>query len=146
MDNKEMAAKLEKFSFILSLYVRNGFKEEAKSLKDRVTGQQFKVLMVLRRRQPCKTSDLSEAFSVSPGSMSIMLNSLVDDGFIERLHDDTDRRVILLRLTSKGETLVTEIYEKILSKLEKIVSKLSCEEIRQLNALIEKVQQMVLND
>lgn len=146
MKNKELAIKLEKFLFNLSSAVRNRFKEEIKNHEDRITEQQFKVLMVIRRRQPCKTSELSDAFSVSPGSMSIMINSLVDEGYIERLHPEEDRRVILLKLTDRGEFLVGEIYERIILMLETLVTKLSGEERDNLDTLLEKLQKMVIGE
>lgn len=146
MVNKEMAVKLERFLFTLSSAIRNKFKEEIKCYQDRITEQQFKVLMVLKRRRLCKTSEISDAFSVSPGSMSIMLSSLVNEGFIERLPSDEDRRVILLKLTNKGEVLVEEIYNKIIEMIESLIGRLDKNEKMQLNLILEKLQKMISED
>jgi MarR family 2-MHQ and catechol resistance regulon transcriptional repressor len=139
MENRDMAKKFERFLFLLSSAIRSKFKEEVKNLDDRVTEQQFKVLMVLMRREICKACELSDIIGVSPGSMSIMVNSLVDEGYVMRLYSDEDRRVVLLKLTQKGDAVVKGLYDRILAMIGDTIGRLSREEQDSLEVLLDKL-------
>jgi DNA-binding MarR family transcriptional regulator len=63
---------------------------------------QFELLVELRERGPLSASELSAATELSPATISQMLDHLADCGHVERVRSETDRRVVVTKLTRKG--------------------------------------------
>jgi MarR family transcriptional regulator for hemolysin len=55
--------------------------------------------------------ELARLIDVEGPTMVRMLDSLARDGLIERKQSDTDRRVTLNRITSRGQEVITEIMD-----------------------------------
>ncbi len=63
---------------------------------------QFELLVELRDRGALSASELSAATELSPATISPMLDHLADCGHVERVRSETDRRVVVTKLTRKG--------------------------------------------
>ena len=48
-------------------------------------------------------SAVSRDLSVTVGTLTIAINSLVKKGYVKRIRSEEDRRVVLISLTAKGE-------------------------------------------
>ena len=48
-------------------------------------------------------STVAKSLSVTTGTLTISVNSLVKKGFVDRVRSETDRRVVLVSLTDKGK-------------------------------------------
>ena len=48
-------------------------------------------------------STVAKSLSVTTGTLTISVNSLVKKGFVDRVRSETDRRVVLVSLTAKGK-------------------------------------------
>lgn len=53
-----------------------------------------------------KVSDLSVQLQITPAGVTHTINSLEEGGYMERLADPTDRRVVLVRVTAKGKEII----------------------------------------
>ena len=51
---------------------------------------------------PKNMSTVAKALSVTTGTLTIAMNSLVKKGYVERVRSEADRRVVLLSLSQKG--------------------------------------------
>lgn len=54
---------------------------------------------------PIRMGDLAENLLVANSSCTRIVGRLVDEGFVERSHGESDRRVVLVNLTRTGTTL-----------------------------------------
>ncbi len=63
---------------------------------------QFELLIELHDRGELQIGELAAAARLSPGTVSQMLDQLVEGGHVERVRSDSDRRVVLCRLTAPG--------------------------------------------
>lgn len=72
----------------------------------KITVPQFLVLEYLSRSGESKMTDLARFLSVTTAAMTGIVERLVRYGYISRLSDPQDRRIIKVRLTSKGSTRV----------------------------------------
>jgi DNA-binding MarR family transcriptional regulator len=64
---------------------------------------EYDVLYQIRvRRGPVRMTELADAVLVSRASTTRLVDRLVDREWVERWHDDHDRRVVLVRLTDAG--------------------------------------------
>lgn len=76
--------------------------------EERFPGSQSYILFVLERSGPKKMSELAESLRLTPGAVTIASDKLISQGYIERVRDEEDRRVVYLKLTDKaGDSLKT---------------------------------------
>jgi DNA-binding MarR family transcriptional regulator len=63
---------------------------------------QFELLIELYERGDLHTGELAAAARLAPGTVSQMLDQLVEVGHVARVRSDSDRRVVVCRLTASG--------------------------------------------
>ncbi|MDO4308037.1 MAG: MarR family transcriptional regulator [Eubacteriales bacterium] len=61
------------------------------------------VIEAIGIRDPRNMSAVSRDLSVTVGTLTIAVNSLVKKGYVKRVRSEEDRRVVLISLTDKGE-------------------------------------------
>lgn len=83
--------------------------------------------------------EFSNALSVPLSTATRIADWLVDHGYIQRLPDDDDRRVVRVALTDMGKELYTAIDRYIRQRMQQILSSLTAEERAILLALVGKV-------
>jgi MarR family transcriptional regulator, organic hydroperoxide resistance regulator len=67
-----------------------------------ISHAQFELLIELYERGELPAGELAAAARLSPGTVTEMLDHLAGSGHVERLRSDTDRRVVVSRLTAQG--------------------------------------------
>ncbi|ATP41474.1 MarR family transcriptional regulator [Solibacillus sp. R5-41] len=81
------------------------------------------VLAELRTKGPRKQVELAEVLGYTKGAMTSIANKLVSLDLAERMYDETDRRIIQLRITEKGNEaflMAQKIGEEMYMELYKI--------------------------
>ena len=63
---------------------------------------QFELLIELDERGELPAGELAIAARLAPGTVTQMLDHLADSGHVERARSETDRRVVVSRLTPRG--------------------------------------------
>jgi DNA-binding MarR family transcriptional regulator len=99
----------------------------------------YRVSSIIYPIEKMTMGELSSALSIPFSTATRITNWLVDNGYIQRLHDPQDRRVVLVSLTDKGIKLHKTIEEYTGLHVRQILSKLTPEEKTILFALIRKV-------
>ena len=83
--------------------------------------------------------ELSNMLAVPLSTATRIVNWMVNDGYIKRLPDPEDRRVVRVALTEKGLELHRSIKSYVEERVNNILSSLSSEEQITLLQLIDKV-------
>ncbi|AOY75190.1 MarR family winged helix-turn-helix transcriptional regulator [Clostridium formicaceticum] len=89
-----------------------------------LTLAQFQALFIIEGFGLCNMSNLSEAIEVSKGTMTCMLNKLVEDGYVERSSSSKDRRNVYVSLTELGNKKVNQIKSKLLDAIDEKLNEL----------------------
>ncbi len=137
----------------------NGFEEKIMEVKDfyieffkktllmngRNSGLDFtlseiKALSAFRGESDYTMGELSKNAQVTMPSMTEMIDKLEKKGIAERDRDANDRRVVKVRLTSKGKKLRKEFMQKRLKDLKDIFGKLSEKELNDLIASLKRAR------
>jgi DNA-binding MarR family transcriptional regulator len=63
---------------------------------------QFELLIELDERGELSAGELAAAARLTPATVTQMLDHLADGGHVERVRSETDRRVVVSRLTPQG--------------------------------------------
>lgn len=83
-------------------------------------------------RQPSNLSELASLHGVSLPSMSATVQTLVERGWLERSRSESDRRVVNLLPTEKGQRVLAAERRHLLDWLQSYLDALSQEEMVQL--------------
>lgn len=86
---------------------RRAFDARARGLG--VTGQQWRVLVVVSRTPGINQGNAAEQLEVEPITLSRMVDRLQEAGLIERRADPGDRRAWCLHLTDKAQPLIEQM-------------------------------------
>lgn len=108
-----------------------------------LTPTQYNVLSLLDPDHGRRASDLVGPLLLEKSSLSRLLDRLVEQQFIERVADPSDRRSQLIVLTNEGLTrrdLARQFYER---SIKERLSGLSAGEREQLTILLDKLHQQL---
>jgi long-chain acyl-CoA synthetase len=86
-----------------------------------LTLPQYRVLGILAEGTAA-ASGLADRVSVRRPSITAIIDGLVARGFVERVHDDSDRRRIDLHLTNEGIEVIEAANRKVDEHLESIAT------------------------
>jgi DNA-binding MarR family transcriptional regulator len=96
--------------------------------KTKITMPQLFVLEVLNRQGESKMSDIADFLDVSTAAITGIVDRLVRSGYLVRTNDPHDRRIVRVRLTSKGISAVRDAMERRKQVTIKIFGAISQEE------------------
>lgn len=120
-------------------YVDQGL--EAKFQEFGISRATFDVLAALRRagkpyRMPQR--DLMQRLMRTSGSMSLRIDALEREGFVSRLPDKEDRRLVFVSLTPKGQALIERVIPDHLGNETALLAGLSRADRDQLKSILRK--------
>ncbi|MGD0476277.1 MAG: MarR family winged helix-turn-helix transcriptional regulator [Candidatus Velthaea sp.] len=106
-----------------------------------LTGSRMGVLFVLFfSQQQLTPSEIGERLFVTRGNMTGLIQGLVNDGLVQRVRRDNDRRAHGLALTSQGRTLVKEYFPHHRRALASLLGGLTPTESLELAKLLQKLR------
>lgn len=114
--------------------------------KIKVTMPQFVVLNLLNRRGESSMSDLALAMGVTTAAMTGIADRLVREGYVIRLSDPKDRRIVRIKLTPKGAKVVLAIHDEHKRMTMKVYQILTPAEREAYLAILVKVRDSLLKD
>jgi len=100
---------------------------------------QAKILGNLALHGTRTMGEIAQSFGISLPSVTELINKLVDAGFIERVVDKSDRRVIKASLTPSAKELSQKIISAYRNKIEYALSVLSKGECEKLIGYLERM-------
>ena len=104
------------------------------------TLSEIKALAAFRGDREYTMGELSKNAQVTMPSMTEMIDKLEKNGMAERSRDTSDRRVVKVRLTARGQSLRKEFMQKRYNDLKKMFGKLSNEELDELINSLKKAR------
>lgn len=124
------------------------FKEFAKRLtrelhKTKITLMQFFVLEFLNREGESKMTELAHFTNVTTAAMTGIVDRLVRDGYVERVYDNNDRRIVKVKLTQPGCSVANKICERRRHMVVKVFAKISEEERRQYLNILSHIRDIL---
>ncbi len=87
-------------------------------------------VLILLGREPCSIRRLAKALVVSSPAVTQLVNRLEEHEIVERHHDPTDRRVVLVDYAPGMQDIARKIMERRRRGLKRAVEKLTEEESR----------------
>lgn len=110
MDRERNVEHLDSFLRLMPVFLKR-LAESFHAQDDpgrRFTHAQFRVLMLASSRDHWRMSDLAHRMALSPGSLTLMMDRLIEDGLISRGRSQADRRVVIVSITDRGRDMLAE--------------------------------------
>lgn len=103
-------------------------------------------LFTLVRNKSMRLGDLAAKEGVAPPTLSRIVASLVDGGYVRRTPDPGDGRAFLVTPTEEGERIASGLYSTRLRELQRRLDRLSPERMRLLVAALPALEELVAED
>ena len=121
----KVADSLENLFCIFNHWIKYRFKDYFIQNEADLTLNQYRVLYILKQHGKIRMSELSECLNTTLGSLTIMIDRLIDKNLVERSFSAEDRRIVLVSITRNGEYIIKEFREGFIKLLAKDIEKLS---------------------
>jgi DNA-binding MarR family transcriptional regulator len=106
-----------------------------------LTTEQFSVLAAVKSRGgSLKPSELAQILARSPNSVSMLVDRMVKAGLVRRTRDRSDRRVVNVSLTGRGEKALGPAAPAGWEFIQKILLPLSYKDKQALVGTLEKIK------
>ena len=99
----------------------------------------FRILEALLNKGPLPVNTIGPKVYLTPGSISVAIDRLLDRGLVNRVESPQDRRVRIVSLTSKGKELIVPVFRKHASEIRKVFADASPKELRSLETMLKKI-------
>lgn len=99
----------------------------------------FRILEALLNKGPLPVNTIGPKVYLTPGSISLAIDRLLDRGLVSRVESPLDRRVRIVSLTAKGRELIAPVFRKHASEIRKVFADASPKELRALQTMLKKI-------
>jgi len=96
--------------------------------EDKINRSQEKAMMITSKEGSVLPSTLGKCLDMKPGSLTTLLDGLVDQGLAQRSPDPQDRRKLWISLTPEGLTHVENRQTSVKKQMERILETLTPED------------------
>jgi DNA-binding MarR family transcriptional regulator len=105
-----------------------------------ISQTQIFTIMALSEKSPCQLNELSKTLQISAPTVTGIIDRLEKLGYVKRIHDKDDRRVVNVGLTAKGKKLAGKLKKTLKEKWEGLLSKLPKKDQKNYVSILRKIQ------
>lgn len=111
-----------------------------------LTRSEYELLVILKmnvddQRTAISVSEISNLLQITPAGVTHLINPLEEKGFIKRLPDPNDRRIVLIGLTNKGtktaEAIIADVQKELIGLVNYLGEEDSITLVRLMNRALE---------
>ena len=113
-------------------YLSGGIEETGISDTD------FRVLEALLHKGPLPVNTIGPKVHLTPGSISVAVDRLLEKGFVTRVESADDRRVRIVALTKSGKDVIVPIFRKHAAETAKVFADANPKELQTLESVLKK--------
>ncbi len=144
MSGLSIAEFADRISQIMPLIMKDFARRQLKGLyKDKVTLPQFLILEFLHQQGQSGMSFLARFMNVTTAAMTGIADRLVRDGYVRRVFDPKDRRIIKIELTGRGNELVKNIHAERRKAVMRIFGKISEADRRNYLRILTQIKEIL---
>lgn len=142
---KQLLAFADQVNELIPALMREFARKQANELcKRKITFPQFLILDFLSRENESTMTDISRFMRVTTATMTGIVNRLVEAGYCQRIFDPQDRRIVLMKLTSRGDLIVRKVNEERRKMIVDVFGKLSHKERDDYLHILTRIREMII--
>jgi DNA-binding MarR family transcriptional regulator len=132
---------------IMPLMFRDMAKREANELtRGTISFPQMVALDHVERNDRTTMTELAHILSIKTSSATVLVDRLIRQKMLSRQRDESDRRLVWVRITPKGRKVVGEIMEEKRRTMKGMFAVLSAKERKHYLAMLLKVKDSLLKN
>lgn len=108
-------------------------------LEGDITAEQFFLLQQIYQRSKCTSSELSLLAQVNRSAITVMINRLVNKGYVIRSENKQDRRTIWLEITKEAEPIIEKGFAAMNGVVKSYLSDITEEEFETYLSISKKM-------
>jgi MarR family 2-MHQ and catechol resistance regulon transcriptional repressor len=103
-----------------------------------ISDTDFRVLEALLHKGPLPVNTIGPKVHLTPGSISVAVDRLLEKGFVSRAESPDDRRVRVVALTKRGKDLIVPIFRKHSAEIARLFADANPKELQVLESVLKK--------
>jgi MarR family 2-MHQ and catechol resistance regulon transcriptional repressor len=103
-----------------------------------ISDTDFRVLEVLLNMGPLPVNTIGPKVYLTPGSISVAVDRLLEKGLVSRAESSEDRRVRIVALTKSGKDLIVPIFRKHAAEIGRVFADVNPKELQILESVLKK--------
>ncbi|HSZ69840.1 MAG TPA: MarR family transcriptional regulator [Solirubrobacteraceae bacterium] len=107
---------------------------------------QFELLLELYERGPLSAGELAAAAQLTPGTVTQMLEHLAASAHVERTRQETDKRVVVSRLTARGRREIEAKRERWQERWAQALADVEVDELRAATHVLTRLRAVFEDD
>lgn len=123
----------------LSRMVRSGMSFDKGN--KRLTVYQFQTLLFIAKKKEIRMADVSQNFNITKPTATVLINSLVQNGYLKRTIGKIDKREIKLSLAKKGQKILDQAAKYRSARINHILSYISAKDKKRLEIILQTIVQ-----
>ena len=143
METEKFSFYFKKIDELMRQIVRRIHMELKNNLVKEITGSQLFVLKTIYESKQMTVSAVAEELGVSLSAITAFIDKLTKAGFVQRLRDEDDRRLVWLTVTPEGENILKVCLAGREKVLKRYLGQLPEEDLRQLGRIFEKLLEIL---
>jgi len=108
-----------------------------------LTMPQVRMLLLLHREGPSHMTLLASKSGIAMSTATSAVDHLVGEGLVVRDSDPQDRRLVICRLSSKGQELAIELWKLGRLQVERLLEPLTLEQLQAVKAAITDAMKLL---
>ena len=109
-----------------------------------ITLSQFYVCLAVFHNNGCTMSSLADEMSLSPGTITGLVDRLEKQDLVKREHDEIDRRAVTVWLAEKGRNFMNEFQKKKTEYYKTILERVGAENREKFIYLLRIMDQTII--
>jgi len=111
-----------------------------KSAERPLSHHRYMILSMITNCGPLSMSDIGRRLCLSKPHMTMIMDGLIEEGMMERLHDAADRRVIRIAITGTGKEYMNGYRKHAKETIKRNLSQLTEDDIETLFSSIRDIR------
>jgi DNA-binding MarR family transcriptional regulator len=111
--------------------------------KGKITLPQLFILDLLNKKGASKMTDIAHFLNVTTSAATGIVDRLVKFGYVERVYEPLDRRIIKIKLTAKGAQLLSKINREKRQMIMDIFVKISQKEREDYLRILMRIREVL---
>jgi MarR family transcriptional regulator, 2-MHQ and catechol-resistance regulon repressor len=103
-----------------------------------ISDTDFRVLEALLHKGPLPVNTIGPKVHLTPGSISVAVDRLLEKGLVSRVENPDDRRIRIVALTKTGKDLIVPIFRKHSAEIGRLFAGANPKELRILESVLKK--------
>lgn len=108
-----------------------------------LTVPQIFLLRILVKKGPTSISELAENLNLANSTVSGIVDRLERDGFVTRVRDEVDRRIVFVQLTERSERFKEQVPQFQQKFLNDLVEGVDDKTLKEINISFRKVYELI---